>query len=751
MINNCLVHRFFKLTLFIILLSCSNTLAQEWVWVKKLGFSSNIVSSATDEDGNTYVLGNYATVHSNFIAKFNAQGNVIWSSAFNGNSLDRQYYVRKIKVDKDQKVYVLGFFELSVNFGNGINLSIPSSINPYGISTGFLCVYSKEGLPLWAKIGSALDISEEGKIYTRYMVGDDGFSSKGQLSDYLSKVNGDSVYRYNSNGQIEFKIKVEELSSGYSGDMYASTYGQDLWILNYLAPVFSSQATGNIEIFEYKNPNTKFVISKLPIFSSYKIYKDAIYFLGWFVPSGDGTATFGDIVLQSPSNDTYKTGGFFAKFNLVSKKFEWAKVIKNVGFGFNNFLTARSDVLYLTTEACCGSLNDLTCYSTKGDSLWTQNFYTSGFNISEYNGIGTDKNGNVYAAGTVSNGYRNTATFGNLSFPYDGMVGFVAKIGYPIPTQPKNLVGQAISTSSIKLTWEDSNNETSYRIEYRQEGQSTYATLTSVSANIREYTVTNLICSKMYSFRIMAIGNGNSSDYSNELSLKPLNISAPKISYNSLQGCKGQQIALEAPQGFLQYLWSSGESSQKINVSLTGEYSVQVKDGYDCESSWSDKLKVSIYDYPDSAVTILNNEIVYLGIAESFKWYFDNSILLGENKNKIKPTQSGVYRLEATSNGCTSVSKNVTFTVTGLEAPVDNQIDIYPIPASRHLTIKFGDKLNSQSTISLFDLSGKVILENNKSPFENIISLETDQIKPGVYLIQVNISGEVLHRKVIIN
>ncbi len=63
--------------------------------------------------------------------------------------------------------------------------------------------------------------------------------------------------------------------------------------------------------------------------------------------------------------------------------------------------------------------------------------------------------------------------------------------------------------------------------------------------------------------------------------------------------CKGDTVKLDATNKYTSYLWSTGESSSSIQVSLVGSYSISVKDKFGCSSS--DTIKIH-----NSAVSEVN-------------------------------------------------------------------------------------------------------------------------------------------------
>jgi hypothetical protein len=89
-----------------------------------------------------------------------------------------------------------------------------------------------------------------------------------------------------------------------------------------------------------------------------------------------------------------------------------------------------------------------------------------------------------------------------------------------VPIAPTTLIGQAVSTSKINLAWTDnSTNEDGFKIERKIAG-GTYAVIATTAANITNYTDSNLVANKAYTYRVYAFNAaGSSLTYTNEVTI----------------------------------------------------------------------------------------------------------------------------------------------------------------------------------------------------------------------------------------
>ena len=96
----------------------------------------------------------------------------------------------------------------------------------------------------------------------------------------------------------------------------------------------------------------------------------------------------------------------------------------------------------------------------------------------------------------------------------------VNTITTPIPSSPENLIGSAVSSNKINLSWVDrSTNETGFKIERKLAGGAFSIIGTTVS-DVSTFKDSGLTPSTTYIYRVYSFNSaGNSTTYSNEFSL----------------------------------------------------------------------------------------------------------------------------------------------------------------------------------------------------------------------------------------
>lgn len=130
--------------------------------------------------------------------------------------------------------------------------------------------------------------------------------------------------------------------------------------------------------------------------------------------------------------------------------------------------------------------------------------------------------------------------YGASSYVYSGTIYTSA-----LPEAPTALAAQALSTSSIKLTWTDnSTNETGFKIFRSQSNNTSYALLTVVPAGTNTFTDQFLIADVTYYYKIQAINNGGESAFDNEASQATLPLPPFSPGSVAIQSSTSSQVVL---------------------------------------------------------------------------------------------------------------------------------------------------------------------------------------------------------------
>ncbi|MFN2379169.1 MAG: PKD domain-containing protein [Bacteroidales bacterium] len=150
--------------------------------------------------------------------------------------------------------------------------------------------------------------------------------------------------------------------------------------------------------------------------------------------------------------------------------------------------------------------------------------------------------------------------------------------------------------------------------------------------------------------------------------------SAPVISADGpLTFCEGGSVTLTSSAS-TSYLWSTGETTQSIMVTESGDYSLTVTDASGCTSPESEITTVTVNPTPatpvisaDGPLTFCEGGSVTLTSSASATYLWST----GETSQSIMVTESGDYSLTVTdASGCTSPESEITtVTVNPLPEP----------------------------------------------------------------------------------
>ncbi|MEL6255740.1 MAG: T9SS type A sorting domain-containing protein [Bacteroidota bacterium] len=227
-----------------------------------------------------------------------------------------------------------------------------------------------------------------------------------------------------------------------------------------------------------------------------------------------------------------------------------------------------------------------------------------------------------------------------------------------------------------------------------------------------------------------------------------------------------ESLLLDAGNPGLTYAWSTGETTQQITISSSGLYSVIVSNANNCTSF--DTIGVLITPLPESQFSIADTVIggvsrratfVNQSSFGSYLWEFGD----GNTSTAISPTHTyadtGTYcvRLITTDlqNNCGSDTAEKCIVVLQYPVGTENEIlgtelILYPNPASETLTLELREWIQKNLSVSILDLKGKLILQNDWSPDKQSrkMSLEVSSISSGIYILKIDGEGGSLYRKI---
>ncbi len=376
--------RYFLATLTLVLFSISVVFSQDWRWVKAAGGNSEDLSAAIAVDGakNTYVTGYFlnnaqfgSTNLTNagnrdiFVAKYNANGQVVWAQRAGGTGIDEG---RSIAVDGAGNVYVAGYFNGTASFNT---ISITSA----GQQDIFVAKYNSSGGIEWVRrFGSttndeafAITTTAAGEVlFTGMFRGTVAFGGTNLVSAGSSSI--DMVLaKMDAAGNVLWAQK-----GGGTGSDYGRAIAIDAAGNAYITGDFSGSAVfGSVSLTGESNSQDAF-------FAKY----DAAGVLQWAKRGGGVYPDFGKGVQVDATGNVYATGYFAgnASFGTLSITH---------GINFDAFIVK---------------------FDANGNALWLKKAGGGGTDYGQ--AIATDATGNSFVTGY----YEATATFGSTALTSAG-------------------------------------------------------------------------------------------------------------------------------------------------------------------------------------------------------------------------------------------------------------------------------------------------------------------------------------------
>ncbi|MFD0962510.1 M20/M25/M40 family metallo-hydrolase [Pseudofulvibacter geojedonensis] len=78
---------------------------------------------------------------------------------------------------------------------------------------------------------------------------------------------------------------------------------------------------------------------------------------------------------------------------------------------------------------------------------------------------------------------------------------------------------------------------------------------------------------------------------------------------------------------------------------------------------------------------------------------------------------------------------------------VFSNLDVYPIPADKKITVYFGKTVN-EVRVSIFDINGKTVFNKFYSNIENSKTINTEKLQSGIYVMTIDIDGIKKNQKI---
>ena len=208
--------------------------------------------------------------------------------------------------------------------------------------------------------------------------------------------------------------------------------------------------------------------------------------------------------------------------------------------------------------------------------------------------------------------------------------------------------------------------------------------------------------------------------------------------------CFGDTVTLSANASGMNYLWSNGATTQSIDVTTAGTYSVTITNPQTACQNTSADINIDFYPEINVDVTYDNNTQTLHAVQSNagYQWLDCNNNytpITGETSQDFTPTQSGDYAVEITMNQCHETSNCYNVTIVGLtDEKIEKQVMLYPIPANDFIQLKI--LKNNKIVSDILDIKGQIVYSYKLDKPINFINIS--KLNPGVYIIKIRFLSE---------
>jgi len=221
------------------------------------------------------------------------------------------------------------------------------------------------------------------------------------------------------------------------------------------------------------------------------------------------------------------------------------------------------------------------------------------------------------------------------------------------------------------------------------------------------------------------------------------------VSASTLNGSACQEgsvkLKVASPIEGVTYRWYASETSASVigeGIELTTPvltqshtYAVSAVNRLGCEGSRA-LATAEVIEFDDAFIITVDDGILQSNFEAGNQWYKNGEMIIGAVEQELAVTESGVYKVEVTVQGCmTSAEKE--FIVLGAEENANAIVKIYPNPVSDELTVQFKNPQDVKTTV-LFDNMGKSLESKGTHQIrEGKVTFTMNSYPAGVYVVKV--------------
>ena len=234
--------------------------------------------------------------------------------------------------------------------------------------------------------------------------------------------------------------------------------------------------------------------------------------------------------------------------------------------------------------------------------------------------------------------------------------------------------------------------------------------------------------------------------------------------------CNGEMdgsvsVGIEGGSGDYTYTWNTPnmDNTAEVGNLPANNYTVMISDGNGCEFTGTvsveepDALEIEVTEVINES-TPGTNGIITVNVGGgtgglNYSWINEAGDEVSQDEDLLNAV-AGVYTLTVTDdNGCTLTSEMITveFISSVNELNLVESFQAFPNPTDNYLTIKIDLSEVATTQLSILDMTGKEVLRAGQLTTNRLNStIDVSQLPKGLYLLKVQINGQIQSEKLII-
>ena len=220
--------------------------------------------------------------------------------------------------------------------------------------------------------------------------------------------------------------------------------------------------------------------------------------------------------------------------------------------------------------------------------------------------------------------------------------------------------------------------------------------------------------------------------------------------------CEGDSVLIKYFGFYKDIEWSDGTKNQRnLWVKEAGNYFVKGSTTNGNCATTSQTVKVIKLTSPNEPDISLNSEgvLITTANADTYRWYKNGNLILGESNNSYKPIEEGEYNVEIEVDGfdCPKASEVYNFSITDIKIVENNgEFGVTPNPFSDYLTLENRSQ-EIINEIRIIDLLGQEIARFDTFNSNSEIELNLNLFSSGTYIIYIVTDNRIVTQKIVKN